>query len=42
MRVMSVIPGRPGSALIAESPDPPPAEGAILVGSQVMSRSRWT
>ncbi len=27
---MSVIPGRHGSALIAESPDPPPAEGSVL------------
>jgi glucose 1-dehydrogenase len=31
MKAMSVIPGRPGSALIAELPDPPPAEGPILV-----------
>jgi glucose 1-dehydrogenase len=30
MKVMSLIPGRPGSALTAESPDPPPAEGAVL------------
>ena len=31
MKAMSVIPGRRGSALIAELPDPPPAEGPILV-----------
>ena len=30
MRAMSVIPGRRGSELIAERPDPPPAAGAIL------------
>jgi len=30
MKGMSVIPGRHGSALIAESPEPPPAEGSIL------------
>jgi glucose 1-dehydrogenase len=30
MKVMSLIPGRPGSALAAGSPDPPPAEGAVL------------
>ena len=30
MRAMSVIPGRRGSELIAELPDPPPAEGAVL------------
>src|SRR6516225_475067 len=30
MKAMSVIPGRPGSALIAELPDPPPAEGLVL------------
>ena len=30
MKAMSVIPGRHGSALIAESPDPPPAEGSVL------------
>src|SRR2546430_16101520 len=28
---MSVIPGCPGSELIAELPDPPPAEGSVLV-----------
>jgi threonine dehydrogenase-like Zn-dependent dehydrogenase len=28
---MSVIPGRPGSALIAELPDPPPGHGQVLV-----------
>lgn len=28
---MSVIPGRPGSALIAELPDPPPGQGSVLV-----------
>ena len=28
---MSVIPGRPGSELIADLPDPPPAEGSVLV-----------
>ncbi|HEY2262534.1 MAG TPA: glucose 1-dehydrogenase [Streptosporangiaceae bacterium] len=28
---MSVIPGQPGSELIAERPDPPPAEGSVLV-----------
>jgi threonine dehydrogenase-like Zn-dependent dehydrogenase len=28
---MSVIPGRPGSALIAELPDPPPGQGPVLV-----------
>jgi glucose 1-dehydrogenase len=28
---MSVIPGHPGSELIAERPDPPPAEGSVLV-----------
>jgi glucose 1-dehydrogenase len=27
---MSVIPGHRGSALIAESPDPPPTEGSVL------------
>ncbi len=31
MKAMSVIPGRPGSELIAELPDPPPSEGPILV-----------
>ena len=31
MKAMSVIPGRPGSELIAELPDPPPAEGSVLV-----------
>jgi glucose 1-dehydrogenase len=31
MRAMSVIPGRSGSELIAELPDPPPAEGSVLV-----------
>ncbi len=30
MKAMSVIPGRRGSELIAESPEPPPAEGSIL------------
>ena len=30
MKGMSVIPGRPGSALVAELPDPPPAEGSVL------------
>jgi len=30
MKAMSVIPGRPGSALIAERPEPPPAEGSVL------------
>src|SRR5260370_21244921 len=30
MKGMSVIPGRRGSELIAESPDPPPAEGSVL------------
>ena len=27
---MSVIPGRPGSALIAELPEPGPDEGSVL------------
>ncbi|MGH3125505.1 MAG: alcohol dehydrogenase catalytic domain-containing protein, partial [Streptosporangiaceae bacterium] len=31
MKAMSVIPGRSGSELIAELPDPPPAEGSVLV-----------
>ena len=31
MKAMSVIPGRPGSELIAELPDPPPADGSVLV-----------
>jgi threonine dehydrogenase-like Zn-dependent dehydrogenase len=31
MKAMSVIPGCPGSELIAELPDPSPAEGSILV-----------
>ena len=31
MKAMSVIPGRPGSALIAELPDPPPGQGPVLV-----------
>jgi len=31
MKAMSVIPGRPGSALIAELPDPPPGHGQVLV-----------
>jgi threonine dehydrogenase-like Zn-dependent dehydrogenase len=30
MKAMSVIPGHRGSALIAESEDPPPAEGSVL------------
>ncbi len=30
MKAMSVIPGRRGSALIAEPPDPSPAEGSVL------------
>jgi threonine dehydrogenase-like Zn-dependent dehydrogenase len=30
MKAMSVIPGRRGSALIAEPPDPPLAEGSVL------------
>jgi len=30
MKAMSVIPGRRGSELVAERPDPPPAEGAVL------------
>ncbi len=30
MRVMSVIPGRHGSALTDDLPDPPPAEGSVL------------
>ena len=28
---MSVIPGRPGSELVAELPDPPPGDGSVLV-----------
>jgi len=28
---MSVIPGRPGSELVAELPDPPPEDGSVLV-----------
>src|SRR6266566_2825022 len=31
MKAMSVIPGRPGSELIAELPDPPPGGGSVLV-----------
>lgn len=31
MKAMSVIPGRRGSALIADLADPPPAEGPVLV-----------
>ena len=31
MKAMSVIPGRRGSALIAELPDPPPGQGLVLV-----------
>ena len=31
VKAMSVIPGRRGSELIAELPDPPPAEGSVLV-----------
>jgi glucose 1-dehydrogenase len=31
MKAMSVIPGRPGSELIAGLPDPPPADGSVLV-----------
>jgi hypothetical protein len=30
MKAMSVIPGRAGSELTAELPDPPPAEGSVL------------
>jgi len=30
MKAMSVIPGRRGSARIADAPDPPPAEGSVL------------
>jgi hypothetical protein len=30
MKAMSVIPGHRGSALIAESPDPPPTERSVL------------
>src|ERR1035441_2580437 len=30
MRAMSVIPGRDGSELTADLPDPPPAEGSVL------------
>jgi threonine dehydrogenase-like Zn-dependent dehydrogenase len=30
MRAMSVIPGRAGSELTADLPDPPPAEGSVL------------
>jgi len=29
MKAMSVIPGRPGSALIAELPDPAPGQGPV-------------
>jgi threonine dehydrogenase-like Zn-dependent dehydrogenase len=28
---MSVIPGRPGSELVAELPDPPSEDGSVLV-----------
>ncbi len=31
MKAMSVTPGCPGSELVAELPDPPPAEGSVLV-----------
>ena len=31
MKAMSVIPGRPGSTLIDELPDPPPGQGPVLV-----------
>ena len=31
MKAMSVIPGRRGSALIADLADPPPSEGPVLV-----------
>jgi len=30
MKAMSVIPGRRGSELIADLPDPPPADGSVL------------
>jgi glucose 1-dehydrogenase len=30
MKAMSVIPGRRGSELVAERPDPPPADGSVL------------
>ena len=31
VKAMSVIPGRPGSELVAELPDPPPGDGSVLV-----------
>ena len=31
MKAMSVIPGHPGSELVAERPDPPPGQGSVLV-----------
>ena len=31
MKAMSVIPGRRGSALVADLTDPPPSEGPVLV-----------
>jgi threonine dehydrogenase-like Zn-dependent dehydrogenase len=36
MRLVSVVPGRPGTATVEERPDPPESDGAVLVDGLLM------